>query len=1486
MPASSHGLNTGAQYEPQPDDSSSLQRPSTASSGRHGQPVAAPTIEVDPWHDSSSPATTHDRRFDFDVGSETSSQSAALPGRRNLKKYLSPLRSRRYEGLRSSLSTPEPSRIASVSALSSERASPGMLNAIDVGSGQTPSQTPQTIKWSKLRKICDLLYSERSLRLFGRPTTIKVAGFMLFGSSRGLLAVFDFRQDQRHVIGRDTAAMNAGAITSLAVSADGSFVASGHVDGSIFVWDLSKPTTPTHHITPRKADLPATQGPDGHVHGTPVLFLDFVGQRHSILVSGDARGMAFLHRFRRRAIFSPGSSHRLLGRYPLGNAERMRPSFLYGCTILPSGYTDLKVDKMGLLAMHTPYKLVIATVNPDPRTQYTMTRPTGAIAESDCISACCAWRPPPAASQLKTDPTLVFAWCCRLYILDATSSGEEPNIQLTFASRHVHDFDESIIAIHWHDRDTICLLLQSWTVCIYDLPNDKIIASNDLSSRFLQPQDLAGGLLTDYFEQREAEYTDQAFAPNFGSCFTAYKGRIFLLGGHEMAVGSLHTWLDRVTTLVEAKQPDKAIVFMLGLLEEDADLRGTTLPNDVASRKRLVEPKLISIARDALAAENAGPRMVPVVFELMLRLERPDDVFEDLLSRCHTDLLRDAYFECLSKHILSGALKTIPPPVMRDLVDFFRQQRLYSRMEDIICRVEPACLDIDQVWTICMDQHLYDALAHVSTRALRDWITPLTLFFTSIKSVIRLANLQSARDTRELRNFDLARLGADTIQAVKIFRYLSLSMTGRTFPAGEQLTSEEAGIARRQLYGLLFSETSVRAPAGLSSAPNEGQDDIIATRDDLEDEPTFPYLRLLLHFDPATFFVCLDDLFEDESFNGDAHNGELDRQYIVNLLLSLMGTTIPGDTSNDGELPIDESGFDADDRVFLHMFLARNVPKYPQFVVLPISTLEAIVLALCRAANESSTDDLAPSRDDLRDDLEFSVESLLSIFRPIHLSAVLEACRRAHLPRVLRKLYRDERDWHSLVSVAAQDTDQRGAVFDMLESLLAARSSPLTRMEMDLFEESLVDLSPELVDVDATAFSNLISHNRSQLHLPIIRRLGQHQHLARHLYTYMRPLHSRLSRADDLRAETQLTFLKLMTNHDPAEVVTFLSRLTAPELAGLDVDAAMEAFERKKLVDAEVQLLGMLGRRSQALERLCNEFRAITTTLPAANPTEIDRIAQHIKLAAGLCSAQVAVIPSADSAGDTKREGEAMWVLLLLSVSALLTAAADHPNAVRPLRRAAENAVSRLLVDAIDGSRSNSPTSFNFLKVLRHLSPSPQHTSLALVLPQALAHHAYHNQLMSLATAVVERESFTRYARSLGARRRGWSVCVDGDGDGLRCSHCGTAIEWTGKPGDASAAGKARRREIRKIQVLANHNLPPNHQDLPQHNTGHHTKHIGKGKGRAADGSDDSVGVDDGVEGEAIVVYAGRKGELAHLACVQHRRPSYADDATVASKKE
>lgn len=356
------------------------------------------------------------------------------------------------------------------------------------------SEAPwEVVRWTKLRKIAGQSFSEIGRRNFGRPTCISVSTAIILGTSKGVVLVYDYQQNLKTIIGPGTKAVEAGAVTSLAISADHTTVAAGHAQGEIFTWEISRSARPFLHITPIQA-VQRTQGnaPDGHIAGASVVHVGFLGTRRTALVSADDRGMAFSHLATRGmgAVARTVKTTRILGRYPepaLNEARPRKPSSVLAFSPLPLGNVDQPTDGLGLVAMLTPYLLVIVSTTPVAHTQFKAPRPKE-VGSHSVMSAALAWFP---AIKLKgkeetSQTKLVYCWSNVLTVLDVCESepdGEPSKDRppvLEFRPRSRWRANEAIVAVQWLSRSVLAVLTITQHLLILEDKTLRVTDSFDL----------------------------------------------------------------------------------------------------------------------------------------------------------------------------------------------------------------------------------------------------------------------------------------------------------------------------------------------------------------------------------------------------------------------------------------------------------------------------------------------------------------------------------------------------------------------------------------------------------------------------------------------------------------------------------------------------------------------------------------------------------------------------------------------------------------------------------------------------------------------------------------------------------------------------------------------------------------------------------------------------------------------------------------------
>lgn len=1227
-------------------------------------------------------------------------------------------------------------------------------------------------------------------------------------------------------LGADRIAVEAGSVTAIALSADHTYVACGHEDGSIFSWELRNPSLCARHI-------PATKPPEiatisGHLYGVRITHIGFVGARHSCFVTSDSRGMTFHHNFTRRLLGSNVQTTRILGRYPSpSGGVLMKPSTTYSSSILPLGTMPHFTDSLGLVAILTPYKLVIVSTSPVPRTQYKYNRPIGTIAESDVISGCAAWFPcvRPARSQgdpasAGTKPTLAFSWCKRLQFLtveNAQLDDSNDPVANSIARTNVkllreYQCPESIVAMQWHSFDIISLLTKSCKMLLLETSNLRTVGQCDLLSKHILHHNIHASLLKDYFQQREAEFVVQDFADDYTCSFQTYKGKTFLLGANDISVGSLLTWADKASAYVSNTQYIEAIQLLTGYYQGTVELGGLDLPTHSDDRKTKLKSKMyetmqssviISLSSEDLSVRSDAyhSRLLAACFEACMAMEDLNFLF-DVLFEIYNDADRlESFLNLLAANVLDDSITSVPPRIVQEIVSHFTAQGLHTRLEDIVCHLEPDTLDVNHIFQLCKRYHLINAMAYIMTETLQDFVAPMVEFVALMKAVLQAtANDSISKDMRE-RHL----LGINTVNAVKVFSYVSLTLRGLSFPLARVRTEAAAECGKSALYDFIFSGSNVSWPPGSGCW--------ITTQDGAP-EPTFPYLRLLLLFDTPTFLASMDEAFEDSFLNdntssfpdtGQYVRKTITRQFIVNILL---------DVTNDN-LPLE-------DAIYLYMFIARNVPKYPQFILLSGTVLQNIIIGLCRYQDP-----------EIAEDCQLSVEYILSMFHPSDSSLMLDHYKEAGFFRVLKSIYRSEHRWAELILANLRATGPDNQVFSCIEEVLGSKDI-LTPQERERSQEVLLQHIVEIASIDGVRAAEVVDRCAPVLHKRIFNALLTREGL---LYIYLQGLmkHENIKTAEWIDDEVRQKYVDLLCIYERAGVLEYIKRL---KLSDVNVAQLLDNLEKYDLVDSIVYLMSVQGEREAALARVVGRLTAlhssITTTYHISQDefaAEIETIGKYAHLGAGLCQAESSSsFKASDMRGRVPWTSQAftrperMWTDLILVLVGYLS----HQKAIdneaiwhgsdpikigaqsrkhgKQLRKIVQNVFSRLLISAT----STRFTSFVkvFRSVLEHFSAKSVSSHIREIIRELFDGHQFHFQMLNLAETILASELFFRVERRNNAFRKGWTakrpsciVCQDR----LYDDHLVRAL-YKARQGDL-AISKAEREDRRRAAIEKRHGV-------------------------------------------------------------------------------
>lgn len=543
-------------------------------------------------------------------------------------------------------------------------------------------------------------------------------------------------------------------------------------------------------------------------------------------------------------------------------------------------------------------------------------------------------------------------------------------------------------------------------------------------------------------------------------------------------------------------------------------------------------------------------------------------LFEDLFEYYQNAGIAPIFLNQLEPHVLDGTIRSIPPRVTQCLIAMHDDQGDLDKAERVIWHIDPDCLDINQAITLCRKNDLYDALIYVYTRSLRDFVAPLVDLLGLIRQIqqhrrarrLHLSSSDNASSTASTQSLE-----NKTPDAYKIYTYLADILSGLTYPSQMPMPPDEALQAKNDIYDFLFLGRSYVWAVGDSRK-------LILTSDEEGGvEPTFPYVRLLLRFDAEAFLHAMDMAFEDAYFN-DERPG-VSRLMVVRILLEILSSP----------------GLSPTDLTMLNIFIARNVPKYPQsiHVYIPPSTLHGVLVDLAADTDQST-----------REDRQLAAEYLLSVYIPHDSEHIVALFEDAGFYRILRSWYRQEHKWGPLILTYLRDPDVDPAeVFESLDEVLTTASRTHNGTLPEDVLAAIMDAIPQLLDTGVAETAFLIDKHAGSSHSHVLESMGDAS--SHRQFAYLRCLVEPGTLSDEvywvepsirrpppsrkLDRDSKELYVRLLCKYDSAGVIRCLSSL---DNGYLEWDKVISICEHNGVNEAVVWSLDKHGNATGAFDKL------------------------------------------------------------------------------------------------------------------------------------------------------------------------------------------------------------------------------------------------------------------------------------------------------------
>jgi hypothetical protein len=896
-----------------------------------------------------------------------------------------------------------------------------------------------------------------------------------------------------------------------------------------------------------------------------------------------------------------------------------------------------------------------------------------------------------------------------------------------------------------------------------------------------------------------------------------YKGKIFLLvsclqlfdwndmlsetckGCNDIRVGTLLTWADRILSLVEDGDFLSAIELARSYYLDEALGNRNSLPTDPDLRKQVIGDKLqdlmIASARYAFSEDRMtdSTHVTPdgrgvdrtVLFESLvttcchacIALHDTEFLFEELFQKYDDCGISAIYLRHLEPFMLDNEIRYVPPRITQRLISLHEEDGRPDLVERVIWHIDPECLDINQAIQLCQKHHLYDALIYVYTRALRDYVAPIVELLGLIRRVL-IHRRTAAENGGEDDEDEEASLEPLILNSYKVYPYLSHVLSGLTYPSGESLPEEEAFKAKKDIYTFLFYGRS-------SVWPEKGGKLILTSDEEGGIEPTYPYVRQLLQWDAESFLHSLDIAFED-TYLHDETQTLINRLIIVRILLEI----IPSLSSEDA--------------TFVHIFIARNAPKYPKFLseVLAPSVLHRTLVHLASQGKPQN-----------REDRQLAVEYLLSAYHPHDNENIVMLFEHAGFYRILRTWHRRDHRWDLLFRTYLDDPDiQPSVMFEKLDEVLVTGTQTNKKILPPALASTVESSLERLLEIGIPETALLIQKYLPQLHERALETLGDVQADDKR-FTYLQALLSP-TRADNTTpppsapATLRRMFVDLQCRFHPQEAVSVFESLPSDFLQW---DEVIQVCETNAVHDAVLWAYDARGEPQEALDRAVKYQQDLSLQLVEAlrDPSgdTMARIDHVLDTLHGIGQRGVDIcLRRSRNSSDVDVPLEDIWFTLLNSqinvvqlISACQTSSSSDALDEETKRKCLSELRSMVQTTfgALVSITSTSVASFpRLFKRLANSTTSTVHShydEFRTILTGMLESYRSDGDMLTMTKHLVERDLFDTMANFTRQKARGWTL-----NRGI-CLHCRNPLSKQ-PPGDSPDISS--EAEVSEVQIV------------------------------------------------------------------------------------
>lgn len=707
------------------------------------------------------------------------------------------------------------------------------------------------INWTSLNRIYSIISA------YGGPSCIlPTNSYFVLGTIKGALLIFNYKeflqvillpqtkkeispslQQQNSLMNRFITSLHS-KVVNIVMSYDGTHLAASYESGDVYLWNLnystdiysSEPysettssnnndTTDGFHRTIKP--IPAILHITEH-QGKEITGIDFMPNRHTGLIVSDVNGNVLYHNGHRTGFWNMA--------YSVQRILHVGPNEI----ILN---TKLKGDKLAIL---TDRNFGIISIERN--------HCFGKMDFKDTVDLI------PTSQNIVPQNSLSWINNNLAYSIKNQVSVYSEITKLNETHKTVWNCEELILSIQWMAQNLLGVLTVSHQLLIIN-PSEhfNIVMIIDLLTH------------------------DLLIPPN--KHFKWYRNKLFLLTKYSFKIGKFVSWSSLLLKRVQSGD----YIGSLSLLNQFVDKKfpiSTFLNlsiNHKIRKSQLKDPfnNLVFAALKFLLNNNkvdSIKSLISMAIQLQIKWfpresqkvisQFLDIIWETILQQPQgmTDRLQEVFLNTIHELIESNVIKSLSPTLFQATL-----QKYPTSIQTLLFRLDKSSWDCDLLIRLCQEQQNLDMLLYIWNMSFNDYLSPFIELLKWVRdgSLVH-SNIFGNGEINPEGNFGPG----------IIFDYIESCYKGMQYPTSLFIVDEMQIYQNQQhMTYILFNGVDITWPFN----SEEKLRTIGCNSTGNDDEPSFPYFKLLMRYNPKRFYEMLTEILKNPFFNELDDEKELDK---------------------------------------------------------------------------------------------------------------------------------------------------------------------------------------------------------------------------------------------------------------------------------------------------------------------------------------------------------------------------------------------------------------------------------------------------------------------------------------------------------------------------------------------------------------------------------------------------------------------------------